>query len=467
LTQLAARLASHSGNWNIQFALESPATGRIECSFGRGYGKQHYLHLREGTRERSLSPKDAETGLLDLAVLLAGAVPRSGLKIKPASLGKGLEVLAIQTLAEVFGQPIPAAQDMAKAKKAARKKSSSERDALIAELRSGVITAWNNRSPAERKTLGDFKKADLSHCQLAGLLLEEVNCSGANFEGANLTGANVIRTNFQKANLRSANLAAVIASRVKMQEANLEGAQLQRATLSYANLKGANLKSADLTGATLTAANLCGADLTGAILTGAGFDIAEFDAATKFPAGFDPRTAGLTWRGTTPLPAPAVSAPPKENLDFTAFYERVRKIVDGGRLGQAVSMLKGTKFHLFAEVNENQVIGVTRSQGSKDRFYACRLTSAGQYECGTQRLNKCAVLGGRVCKHLLVLILGLARSGTFDCGLAFQWLQLTRGQKETMDREVMTATFLKYKGVESGEVDWRPTETIPEDYYAL
>jgi hypothetical protein len=31
----------------------------------------------------------------------------------------------------------------------------------------------------------------------------------------------------------------------------------------------------------------------------------------------------------------------------------------------------------------------------------------------------------------------------------------------------MSATFLRYKGAEAGEVDWRPTETIPEDYYTL
>jgi hypothetical protein len=35
------------------------------------------------------------------------------------------------------------------------------------------------------------------------------------------------------------------------------------------------------------------------------------------------------------------------------------------------------------------------------------------------------------------------------------------------DKDVVTATFLKYKGVEAGEIDWRPTETIPEDFYAL
>lgn len=39
--------------------------------------------------------------------------------------------------------------------------------------------------------------------------------------------------------------------------------------------------------------------------------------------------------------------------------------------------------------------------------------------------------------------------------------------KPTIDKDLMTKTFLRYKGAEEGEVDWRPIETTPEDYYAL
>jgi len=31
----------------------------------------------------------------------------------------------------------------------------------------------------------------------------------------------------------------------------------------------------------------------------------------------------------------------------------------------------------------------------------------------------------------------------------------------------LSDAFLRYKGAEAGEIDWRLTETIPEDYYAL
>jgi hypothetical protein len=30
----------------------------------------------------------------------------------------------------------------------------------------------------------------------------------------------------------------------------------------------------------------------------------------------------------------------------------------------------------------------------------------------------------------------------------------------------LSDTLLMYRGAEAGEIDWRPTETIPEDYFA-
>jgi len=35
-----------------------------------------------------------------------------------------------------------------------------------------------------------------------------------------------------------------------------------------------------------------------------------------------------------------------------------------------------------------------------------------------------------------------------------------------LDKEAMSAILLRYKGAEAGEIDWRPTETLPEDFYA-
>jgi hypothetical protein len=46
-------------------------------------------------------------------------------------------------------------------------------------------------------------------------------------------------------------------------------------------------------------------------------------------------------------------------------------------------------------------------------------------------------------------------------------VRASRLHRPALDAEKMAATLLRYKGAEAGEIDWRPTETVPEDYYAL
>jgi hypothetical protein len=88
--------------------------------------------------------------------------------------------------------------------------------------------------------------------------------------------------------------------------------------------------------------------------------------------------------------------------------------------------------------------------------------------CCTQNLFRCSGLnGGGPCKHLLVLMVGLAQGNQLDPSTALAWARATRGKKAALDKDAMSATFIRYKGAEAGEVDWRPTETIPEDYYAF
>jgi hypothetical protein len=156
-----------------------------------------------------------------------------------------------------------------------------------------------------------------------------------------------------------------------------------------------------------------------------------------------------------------------DSLTLEQFMDRLRFKVDGGRLANALQMLKAERFQLFSEVEENYVVGVVRSQSSAARVYSCRLAAGGTYSCCTQNLRVCGGLGGGVCKHLLVLIVGLARKGQVNLGEVDRWVSCSRGQRHIMDREAASAVFLRYKGAEAGEVDWRPTETIPEDFYAF
>ena len=44
---------------------------------------------------------------------------------------------------------------------------------------------------------------------------------------------------------------------------------------------------------------------------------------------------------------------------------------------------------------------------------------------------------------------------------------MSKAHKPNLDKDVMSEAILRYKGAEAGEIDWRPTETVPEDYYAF
>jgi hypothetical protein len=154
-------------------------------------------------------------------------------------------------------------------------------------------------------------------------------------------------------------------------------------------------------------------------------------------------------------------------VDLKGFIKTLGMTTDPSRMSKVTSMLRAQRFQLFASVTDDAVLGVVKSQTDADLVYACRLDKAGDYFCCTQNLNHCGGLRGALCKHLLVLAVGLTKSGELDPTLANAWASASRSKKPALDKDVATATFVRYKGAEAGELDWRPTETIPEDYYAL
>jgi hypothetical protein len=167
-------------------------------------------------------------------------------------------------------------------------------------------------------------------------------------------------------------------------------------------------------------------------------------------------------------PAPQL---PETRTDWDDFREKVETVADHTKLDKAWAMLRKDKFRLYAEVHADFVCGVVRAQSTDTRVYACRLASDGKYSCCTQNLIQCVVSRGSPCKHLLVLVVGLVRAGQLNSATALDWLRKSRRQGLTKDgckpdKDVVTATFLKYKHMEAGEIDWRPMETIPEDFYS-
>ena len=152
---------------------------------------------------------------------------------------------------------------------------------------------------------------------------------------------------------------------------------------------------------------------------------------------------------------------------FPFFNRELPQVTDPSKLKKALAMLRAERFQLFAEVRLDRVVGVVRSQSTPKRVYACRLAEDGSYACCTQNLRTCVVSRDSPCKHLLVLVIGLVNAGQFAPEAAIAWLERARGQEGRPDTEETTAIFLRYKGTEAGEVDWRPTETLPEDFYAM
>jgi hypothetical protein len=82
-------------------------------------------------------------------------------------------------------------------------------------------------------------------------------------------------------------------------------------------------------------------------------------------------------------------------------------------------------------------------------------------------LNSCVGLRGSLCKHLLVLIIALVQEGELDPVTIDQWVAKSATAKSKLNKELMADILLKYRGAEAGKIDWRPMETLPEDYYAI
>jgi uncharacterized protein YjbI with pentapeptide repeats len=410
--------------------------------------------------------------------------------IKTTATGSPLKSRQLQRLllaawCEACGRPVPA-EDKVKAEVLAdRDRDQLRLDALAAELRKGAkaVASWNARTHPERKLAGPFQGFDLSEAKLAGVNFRYLEFLDANFEKTSLVGANLGVGRFSRACFRDAKLDRADMGHSHFTSANFENAILREANLRRSNCRAGCFQGADLTDANLTEANLCGADLSTATLTNVNLNAAEFDAKTQFPQDFAPPRS-MRWKGvgandprnspgkqSQPLTAqsvlPNIADLTSAALTLDQFMQRLRGKVDPGRLANALTMLRAERFQLFSQVAEDALVGVVKSQSSDSRVYSCRLANDGAFSCCTQNLRICGGLGGAICKHLLVLIVGLAKAGQINLASVDQAIAASRSQRPIMDKDAASAVFLRYKGAEAGELDWRPTETIPEDYYAF
>lgn len=396
--------------------------------------------------------------------------------------GKEMRHLATAAWCEVCGIEPPAAPapKSGKLTKAQRRKQLT--DALLEQLCSGPegVKAWNDRSHEAWAKLGKdavFARSELTGAKLDGVSLSGLDLSLSTFDGASMRDAVITDCNLDRASLAKADLAGASITKTKMTGADLSGATLDGATLTEVDLGGdSKLAQASLVGAKLpktkivsdsfSGTKLVDVDLSGSDLSGARITYTKvsgkYDGYTRFPPNFKPPKALTGPRDAKGFAKAAAGV----TMDIEEFLNRLKTSVGTSRLKKATKLLKRSKFKLFHDVDDTQMIAVVKSETDASLLYACRLAADG-YSCCTHNLNRCGGLSVGPCKHMMVMIVGLAKAGEIDPEKADEWVQKSKKVGPRLDKDAMAEIFLRYKGAEAGEIDWRPTETVPEDYYAF
>ncbi len=445
-----ASAGSKSFETSAEVDLGKDEFARLQIYVGSNYIDARSVYQRDGNEvfDRIAAPS-LEQAMFNLAdrwpnaKLRLDSVQAKGSK---THRGKKLLDLALAAWAETFRVTLAGPEQLKAEREEQQAAALRERDDLMARIRNEGAAVWNNIDYRIRDRY-DLRGADLSHANL-----DKINLWGRELKGANFSGSSL-----KEAELWGGQLLNAVFTQANMEECRLEGSTLDGASFQSANLSRANLERAKLQGA----------DFSTATLSDVKLDQAQFDQTTIFPAGFK-APAEMVWKGDGPRPGTKkVKIAKAGTLDFEKFLKQLGNKVERARMDKAGAMLKAERFQLFADVQDDSLMGIVKSQSDKDLVYSCRLTSAGAFGCCTQNLRPCGGLRGALCKHLLVLIVGLAKAGELDAATVDNWINLSRNQKPAIDEESMSATFLRYKGAEAGEIDWRPTETIPEDFYTM
>lgn len=425
------------------------------------------------TFKRQLDARSVEGAFQHLALVY------HGFKLHPETVtakaskntigSEELKRLVLKCWCEVFKIEPPSDEELKslQAKRADEQSAFKKRLIDLLQKEEQGIKEFNSMSHAKKRRT-PLKKLNLSGRNLSEVQMSAMDIRGAIFTNAILKQADLRQANAEGASFKNANLDDSDLRLIETDGADFTGASLRNANLRAAWLSKTCFKSADLSGANFAHSNIQGADFTGCDFTNIRFYNTPYNEKTLFPSGFK-GSSGLKWcgQGLEPFQLQAVLESASGPLDFDSFLKRVELSIDKDRLQKAISMLKKESFQLFAQVNEDSVVGVVKSQTDPDLVYACQLTSSGKFCCGTQNLKPCGGLRGSLCKHLLVLLLGLTKAGQLDATLGDTWVRASLVNDPKLDKDAISETFLRYKGAEAGEIDWRPTETIPEDYYAF
>lgn len=355
------------------------------------------------------------------------------------------------------------------------------------------VNLWNSFMVAERAMI-EFADVDLHNKDLRKIECVDMNFSNANFRNSDLRNARFAYCNIRAADFFGSNL-----SKADLDYANAFGADFSSCDAKACSFKKCTLDNALFTGSDLTGANLRGAGLTGSDFTSAKLLNVSFESADLRNANFqdcdltgcdfyDADLRGANLQGCTgsdvmlkfaqtdklsKIPADLrhwshrKSAYSVTAKTVQALTKLLKENYEETRIAQSLRMLKKDVFQLYSDSTEESLSGIVKSQSDQKLVYACRLTSEGHFSCCTQNLRPCGGLKGELCKHIIVLILGIANAKLMNCTKLARWVLSSKYEDPSLNKEIMSQLFLKYKSVDAGEFDWRPTTTIPEDYFAL
>lgn len=332
---------------------------------------------------------------------------------------------------------------------------------------------WNNEREESKRQV-NFKNWEVKIQSQCGLRLGDLDFSGTNFSFSTMNSAYTWKTLLTDCNFSNSDLSYSTFKYCTMNDANFSDANLRSCTFEESDLSRANFARANVKGAQFESCNVRGVDFTTFDAGQAkSFKKCQYDETTILPSSDDffEIHKQLVWKGTGSDPFKARLKKIQDNrdltnLDFDGFMKMIRQDYDTGRVSKTVSMLKKEKFRLFSEHDASGVFGIVKSQTDDELVYACRLGIDGTFACCTQNLNSCGGLRGALCKHILVLVIGLVKAGELDPKEAAHRIFASNEHKPSKSKDDMTSLFLRYKNAQAGEIDWRPTETIPEDYYS-
>ncbi|WP_223297406.1 pentapeptide repeat-containing protein [Catenulispora acidiphila] len=188
-------------------------------------------------------------------------------------------------------------------------------DSQLALTGLGVLCLYDRSEPWLNLSLTDLRRADFDGLWLIRVNFDRASMESASLYGANLTRASMVSVSLQHAEMRLAKLTearCVLADLrgARMAEAVLNGADFTRADLREAVLRKTQAQNTVFHHADLRNADLRGADLSSAELDGARFEGAVASDLTRWPATFNPQSAGITVAADPgPEPPPLLQPP--------------------------------------------------------------------------------------------------------------------------------------------------------------